>query len=246
MASTQEIVTRTFLMTVSPKDPVTEDCQRALVRYIRSNCQYGYVVSEHGKSGKLHLHATLAYDTHIEKKKLQANTLTRILHKYGHPDAKGGIALKVTVQYNHDWYDAYLKKETDSTVLFDKYDRDAITELFPSKSTQEYLQSARHAAAPGLPADPFVHNHVQRWIEMHPDASTALDAARYLYERMYVLQDMVCIQDKRRLAQLSQCLYEFRTKQTEPCIELKRLINSYDGFNCDFSVTQSQHPAARP
>ena len=72
-----------------------------------------------------------------------------------------------------------------------------------------------------------VFNHVQRWIEMHPDASTALDAARYLYQRMYVLQDMVCIQDKRRLAQLSQCLYEFRTKQTKPCVELKRLINSY-------------------
>lgn len=214
-SSSPQVLTRTFLLTVSTKDPVTEQLQKAIVSYVREQCAYGYVVTEHGKSGKLHLHAVLVYDTHREKKKLQENINNRIVKKNGHPEAKNGLATLVQVCPGHRWYDEYLNKEEDVTVLYDNYNRELVTDYFPTEAVQEYLQT--HTRASG-PADKHMAEHKRRWIERFDDPSYE-SAIQYLKHRMYVLEDMMIIQDKRRLCQLAYSLYEYRNAIIDANVE---------------------------
>ena len=54
--------------------------------------------------------------------------------------------------------------------------------------------------------------HKRRWIDRFPDDSSYESAIQYLKHRMYVLEDMIIIQDKRRLNQLAYSLYEYRNQ----------------------------------
>lgn len=216
MSSCPHVLTRTFLLTVSTRDPVTVECQQAIVNYAREQTDYAYIVTETGKSGKLHLHAVLVFDKHRDKRKLQSNITDRLVKKNGHPDAKGGIAVYIQVCPGHKWYDEYLNKESDRVVLYNHYDRDAVTEYFPTEEVQEFLQT--HTRSSG-PVDKHMAEHKRRWIERFPDDSTYECAIQYLKHRMYVLEDMIIIQDKRRLNQLAYTLYEYRNQITTTDVE---------------------------
>lgn len=208
-SSGPQVLTRTFHLTVSTKDPVTEQCQLAIVNYIREQCEYGYAVAETGKTGKLHVHAILIFGSHREKKKLQENITNRIVKKHGHPEAKNGVAVYVQVCPGHKWYDEYLKKEEGRILLYDNYDRESVTDYFPTEAVQEYLQT--HTRSNG-PADKHMAEHKRRWIDRFPDDGSYECAIQYLKHRMYVLEDMMIIQDKRRLNQLAYSLYEYRNQ----------------------------------
>ena len=61
--------------------------------------------------------------------------------------------------------------------------------------------------------------HKKLWIERFPDDSSYECAIQYLKHRMYVLEDMIIIQDKRRLCQMAWALYEYRNQLIKPCVE---------------------------
>jgi len=225
-SSSPEVLTRTFLLTVSTRDPVTLECQEAIVKYVKEQCCFAFVVTEHGKNGKLHLHAFLCFDTHRERKKLQENINNRLVKKNGHPDAKNGLATKVTVAYKHDWYDTYLRKEEDAQVLYDNYNRELVTDYFPEQAVQEYLQA--HSRASG-PVDQHMAEHKRRWTASYPDDSSYESAIQYLKRRMYVEEDMMIIQDKRRLTQLAYALYEYRNKIIEANVEERNYASRMTG-----------------
>lgn len=226
-SSGPQVLTRTFLLTISPKEPVTEACQNSVVAYCRLQCKYSYVVVETGRSGKAHLHAVMVFDTNREKKKLQENINNRIVKRNGHENAKNGLATLVTVMYNHKWYDEYLKKEEGVVVLHDDYDRDLVTDYFPTEAVQEFLQA--HSRSGG-PVDKHMAEHKRRWIESTAD-STYDSAVKYLKHRMYVLEDMMIIADKRRLTQLAYVLYEYRNQITDPNAEEVSYRGRMEGFN---------------
>lgn len=229
-SSGPQVLTQTFLLTISPKEPVTTECQNAVVNYARINCVYAYVVVETGRSGKLHLHAVLIYDSHKERKKLQENITNRLVRKNGHPEAKNGLAVKVQVCPGHKWYDEYLRKESGVVVRYDNYDRDAVTAYFPTEAVQEFLQT--HVRSSGA-VDKHMAEHKRRWIEFSADGSYE-SAIKYLKTRMYVLEDMVIIQDKRRLCQLAYALHEYRNQLVEPNAEELSHCSKMVGWN--FSV----------
>lgn len=229
-SSGPQVLTRAFLLTISPREPVTEELQKSIVSYVKLQCQYSYVVTETGKSGKLHLHALLVFATHREKKKLQENINNRIVQKNGHPTAKNGLATLVTCQHDHKWYDEYLRKEESVHVLFDNYHRELVTPYFPEPEVQAYLQT--HCRTGG-PVDKHMAEHKRRWIEFSADGSYE-SAIKYLKTRMYVLEDMVIIQDKRRLTQLAYALYEYRNQIVDMNAEENAHKGRMDGF--DFRV----------
>lgn len=229
-SSGPQVLTRAFLLTVSPRDPVTQALQVAIVNYIKLQCQYGYVVTENGKSGKLHLHALLVFSAHRDKKKLQENINNRIVQKNGHPCAKNGVATLVTCQYDHKWYDEYLRKEDSVHVLYDNYNREAVTSFFPEPEVQEFLQTHRRT---GGPVDKHMAEHKRRWIEFSGDGSYE-SAIKYLKTRMYVLEDMIIIQDKRRLTQMAYALFEYRNQIVEMNAEENSHKGRMDGY--DFRV----------
>lgn len=232
-SSSPEVLTRTFHLTVSTRDPVTVECQQAIVNYLRGNTVYSYCVTENGKSGKLHLHAIMVYENHKEKKKLQENITNRYVKPFGHSDAKNGLAVKVQVCPGHNWYDEYLKKEEGRVVLYDNYDRESVTQYFPTQAVQEYLQT--HTRTSG-PVDKHMAEHKRRWTEMCPTDSSYECAIQYLKHRMYILEDMVIICDKRRLNQLAYTLYEYRNQITTTDVEDRNYAARMSGNSVPFTI----------
>lgn len=206
--------TRTFHLTISTRDDVKSEVIEQIVCLCKVQCKYGYVVTEHGKSGKLHLHAILVFEGHRDRAKLQENINARIVRKY-HSEARGGIATKVQVCPGHKWYDEYLRKEDGVRVYYDKYDRDSVTSYFPVQAVQEYLQT--HTRSSGV-ADKYMAEHERQWI-LYSDDTSYFGAVKYLKHRMNVKRDMMVIQDNRRLCQLAYALYEFRNQVDEPNAE---------------------------
>lgn len=211
--------TRTFLLTISVPGDISDDCVKALCKHIRRATIHAYAVSEYGESNRRHFHAVLVYKDPMISRKIRENVWDRIVKPH-HPDAKGSIAVKVQVCPGHDWYDTYLQKEKDVQVHIDTYDRDKITDFFPTVAVQEALQTK---AAISKHAAPHVTRDVDLWISSD-FANTPEGSLSYLKNRMYVLRDMVPIADKRKLCEKAFMYFEYRNGITEPTTdELRRL-----------------------
>jgi len=211
--------TRTFLLTVSVPGDISDDCVKGLVKYIRRATVHAYAVTEQGESNRRHFHAVMVYKDVMLAKKIRENIWDRMVKPH-HPDAKGFVAVKVQVCPGHDWYDTYLQKEKDCQVHLDTYDRDKITDFFPTVAVQEALQAkavtAKHAA-------PWLSIDVDVWSSMAFE-NTPEGALSYLKHRMFVARDMVPIADKRKLCEKAFMYYEYRNGIVEPTVdELRRL-----------------------
>jgi hypothetical protein len=139
--------------------------------------------------------------------------------------------LKSTVQYDHDWYDCYLRKADDTNILWDSYGKDDYTKFFPTQEEQEELVLAKETKTMAAKdtKDPRFTRYLQAWTEYSTDESYE-SAIKWFKYAMYVEQSMQVIFDKRRLCQLAYALHEMRTKTIEPCAEEKRYGNQMIGF----------------
>lgn len=214
-----QLDTRTFQLTVSVPGDISPDCVKALVKHIRSVTIHAYAVTELDDSDRLHFHAVLVYKQPMLGRKIHENIWERQVKKY-HPDAQGKYAVKVQVCPGHEWYDTYLQKHKETQVLIDTYDRDKITDFFPTQAVQEALQTK---AAISRQAAPHVTRDVNEWIESKFE-NTPEGALSYLKNRMFVIRDMVPIADKRKLCDKAYMYYEYRNGITKPTAdEIRRL-----------------------
>lgn len=199
----------TFQVTISPKGDVSPECERSLLKWVENTTSHAYVVAERGKNGQRHLHMCLAFDAARSKQRLQEDTWKFRVKKW-HGDSIGKYAVVVTTMYDHRWYDEYLKKETGVEVLYNEYDRDAVTKLFPSPQVQQLLVESKGKRV----SDTYIHEHCLLWSETQLPLSVS-GALRYLRERMFVERSMMVIQDERRVRQLALALYRYRSKDPD-------------------------------
>lgn len=203
--------TRAFLLTISTKGDVSDECVEAVVKHIEKTTDHAYVVTEHGESGKRHLHAVMLYKTPRTPKKLQDNVWQRFVKPY-HPDSVGRVCVKVQVCPGNTWYDEYLRKEADVTVHYDTYDRETACEYFPSQAIQEALQATKKHV--GI-ACPWLEQDVSTW-SGSTFANTSEGALQYLKHRMFVAKNMVPITDKRKLVEKAVMYFEYRNGVISP------------------------------
>lgn len=203
----------TFMVTVSPKDDISSECQERCVQELKKYLS-AYAVLERGSSGKLHFHAACCAATCKETKHWKEQWVN-IMMKY-HPDSNSKKGVDVRVMYDHRWYNEYLRKEQDVYVVYDKYNIDCVTEYFPSQEIQTELQTISSKCCVG---DDYMVKLEARWIEYSPDGASYEDAVEFLKWRMNCQRDMQVITDKRRLCNLAFALYEFRNKIFKPCVE---------------------------
>lgn len=220
---------RAWHLTVSTKGDISHDCIKALVKHIEATTAHAYVVTEHGESGKLHLHAVLLYKEPREKRVIQSNVWQRYVQKF-HPDSIGKVAVKVKVCPGNDWYDEYLKKEQDVTVHFDTYDREAALDFFPSEAIQEVVMASaqlkNHAC-------PWLEQDTKTWSESTFE-NTPEGALMYLNHRMYVLKNMVPIADPRKITEKALMYWKYRNNVISPTErELWLLKQLQDGPSYD-------------
>lgn len=149
----------TYKLTVSPKGDISQDCIKALCRGIEDSCKYYYVVTEHGKSGQLHLHAAMVLNRPQPKKHLRNNIAQRYVKPFHNASGDGtnlAIAVNMHVMYDHGWYEEYLRKEEDVEVCLENYVKDAVTSYFPTVEQQQQLQELQDANL----TMPLVHQFV--------------------------------------------------------------------------------------
>jgi len=57
--------------------------------------------------------------------------------------------------------------------------------------------------------------HKKRWIQFAPDDDTYESAIKYFNTRIFIKEDMIIIQDPRRLRQKAYALWKYRTKSVD-------------------------------
>lgn len=234
--------TRAFLLTISTKGDISDDCIKAVVKHIKATTVHAYVVTEHGESGKLHLHAVMLYKDPRTARKLHENIWDRQVKPF-HPDSLGRVAVKVQVCPGNKWYDEYLKKEQDVSVHLDTYDREAALDFFPTEAVQEALvaktELKNHAC-------PWLEQDTKTWSESTFE-NTPEGALMYLKHRMYVLKTMVPLSDPRKLTEKALMYWHYRNGVISPTErELWLLKQLQDGPAYDAPVVRRGPESSAP
>ncbi len=209
--SSPALPTRAFLLTISTRGDISQECVAALVKHFKAVTVHAYCVLEHGESGKLHFHAVLLYKLPRLRSKLHENLWDRQVKPF-HPDSLGSVAVKFQVCPGNDWYDTYLKKESGVQVVLDTYDREAALEYFPAPAIQEALM-AKHQSK-GL-ACPWLEQDTGTWAASTFE-NTPEGALMYLNHRMYVLKNMVPLADPRKLTEKALMYWKYRNGVISP------------------------------
>jgi len=207
----QNFETKSFLLTVSVKGDLSIESEEGIVKYVRKNTLMHHVVIEHGSSGKRHLHACLIFKESRLKHKVEGNLHDRFVKPF-HADSPQRFATKVQVCPGNDWYNEYLKKETDVQVLSTNWDPVAAVDHFPTQQVQEALQAKSKMASV---SSPHIENRVAEWIassfENSPEGSLM-----FLKHCMFVVKDMVPISDPRKLTEKAFMHYQYRNGIVDP------------------------------
>jgi len=216
----------TWLITLSPREDIDRTCAEEVVKYLKCKCRYGYVVLEH--AAKWHLHAAVCFKSPIEKKHFEATIWSKI-EKF-HSSSIKRIALKSTVQFNHDWHTQYLQKDSNRIVIWNKYDIDDYSKFFPTEEEQVELQLAKDAKAPmaAESVDPYYARLEREWEEYSPEVSYE-EAVKFLQYSMYVSRTARVISDQRRLHQTAFALFKYRAHDISLSVEAVRYGHLMDG-----------------
>lgn len=231
---------QTFLITISPKGDVSEQCQKSILKWVDRNACHAYVVAERGQSGQRHLHLALAFEIPRSKHNLHDDIWKRHVKKW-HGDSIGKYAVVVTNMYNHDWYDSYLRKEEGVEVLIDNYDSAAVCDMFPTAEQQELFKALTGKRI----ADAAIHEHCALWEDTTYSVSVA-GALFYLRERMFIHRNMMVISDERRLRQLALALYRYRAQDIRLSHEDDEFLNRQDPERGAVYQVIPQVSSARP
>jgi len=201
---------QTFLITLSPKGDITQSTIDEFCKYIQKKCSFWFVVTEVGDHGKKHLHCCCVWSHGVDRCNIHDYWSKKLTKDY--PGSIGKFACKVTTQYNHKWYDEYLRKGGD--IVLDNYPRDQVTEYFPSSEQQAVLIEIK-----GSKREASVHVAdmlLAYWIDKAPDDSSYESAISTIKYRMYVDNLTPYYIDDRKLHQLCWFLYEKRNQICEP------------------------------
>lgn len=223
----------TWCITVSTVEDIDEVVCDNIVSYLKKKCRYGYVVREMAK--KWHLHATVCFKDRIEKKHFEETIWDKV--KHAHPTSIKKIALKSNVCYNHKWYDAYLRKDEETKVLWEAVDREDFVKFFPTQEEQDELSEAKSKGKPvfGDAKDPYYTKLEAGWIEYTTDDSYE-SAYSYLQYAMNVERSMTVISDVRRLCQMALALHRFRTHAIDCPPDAKRFYNQHYGLCSQYFI----------
>lgn len=213
---------QTFLITLSPKTDLTDETVKEFIAYIKKKTQYAYVVTEIGDKGKLHLHCAAVWNMLVDKRNIFDYWAKKMVQ--GYPGSIGKYAVKVTIQYNHDWYDEYLRK--GGRVEYNTYVRDEVTKYFPTRELQQRLCELKGA--------PEMRMHIadqmlSEWISKDPSDSSYESAIRYIKYRMYVENKTPYYIDARKMRELCWFMYEKRNQVLEPNVEDKNFASRMTG-----------------
>lgn len=204
-----QALVQAFNLTVSVKDDISDECVKAIKKWLTKNTKWVHCVLEQ-ETSKRHLHAALFFETARDKKKLRENLWDRQVKPY-HPTSIGRIAVHIQSAPGRKWIDEYLAKEEHVEVVLSHLpiDTNDLDEYYPSEETQALLMSAKEKVV-----DCFYATHeavYKEWLHEQTWVSSTQTAHEYFNWRMFVKKDIRVIADSRRCHQLSLALHRYAT-----------------------------------
>ena len=227
-----QALVQAFNLTVSVKEDISDECVKAIKKWLTKNTKYVHCVLEQ-ETSKRHLHAAMFFTEPRDKKKLRENLWDRQVKPH-HPTSIGRFAVHLQAAPGRKWIDEYLLKEDNvEVVLSDLPDEtDDLNEYYPSEETQAILMSAKDKIV-----DCFYATHeavYKEWLHENTWVSSTQTAHEYLCLRMFVRKDIRVIADSRRCHQIAVALHKYSTETYKlTALELSTHVkenSSYD-FN---------------
>ena len=204
-----QALVQAFNLTVSVKDDITDECIKAIKKWLTKNTKWVHCVVEQ-ETSKRHLHAAMFFEAPRDKKKLRENLWDRQVKPF-HPTSIGRIAVHIQSAPGRKWIDEYLAKEEHVEVVLSHLPVDTadLDEYFPSEETQAFLMSAKDKTV-----DCFYATHevvYKEWLHDNTWASSTATAHEYFKMRMFVRKDIRVIADSRRVHQMACALHSYST-----------------------------------
>lgn len=198
-----------FNLTVSVKEDISDECVKAVVKWIKKNALHAFVVLEQ-ETSKRHLHAALFFKDPRSSKKLRENIWDRQVKPH-HPTSIGRVAVHLQASPGRKWLDEYLLKEDSRDLLLDTLpdEKDELTPFFPSAETQAALMAAKDKVV-----DVFYATHevvYKEWLHENVWVSSTETAHEYFLMRMFERKDIRVCADSRRVHQMAVALHRYAT-----------------------------------
>jgi len=199
---------RSFNLTVSTKEPISDESVAAIAKWIRKSAAYFYIVCEND-TGKRHLHATIVFEKARDKKKIQSNIWGRMVKPH-HPTSIGKYAVHIQACPGLLWLTEYLKKDQGVEII-DEYlpeTLDMLEGYFPTEEEQVQLMACTEDKV----SDPFLAMHevvYKQWLTENTWVSSSETAHQYFKLRMYVRKDLRAVMDPRRVHQMACALHAY-------------------------------------
>lgn len=200
---------RAFNLTISVREDISEECIKAVKKWLTKNTKYVHCVIERD-TGKAHLHAGIFFNDVRDKKKMRENLWDRQVRPY-HPTSIGRVAVNIHAAPGRKWIDEYLHKEDNVEVILSDLPVDLhdLDEYYPSQEVQDMLLSAKEKTV-----DCFYAVHevaYKEWLHENTWQSSTQTAHEYFGLRMFVRKDMRVIADSRRVHQMAVALHKYST-----------------------------------
>lgn len=203
------VLVQSFNLTISVKDDISDECIKAMKKWLTKNVMYVYCVIE-CDTGKKHMHATMFFKDPKDKKKMRENLWERQVKPH-HPNSIGKYAVHLQACPGRKWLDEYLLKDDtrEEVLVILPDDRSELDVLFPSEETQVMLMSAKDKIV-----DCFYATHevvYKEWLHENSWISSTQTSHEYFHLRMFVRKDMRVICDSRKLHQMAVALHRYST-----------------------------------
>lgn len=204
-----QALVRAFNLTVSTKEDISDECIKAIKKWLTKHAQYVHCVVEQ-ETSKLHLHAAMFFKEPRDKKKMRENLWQRQVKPF-HPTSIGKFAVNIHASPGRKWIDEYLHKEENPEVVLSDLpeDLDELNEFYPTAEVQEFLMQAKDKTV-----DCFYATHevvYKEWLHENTWVSSTQTAHEYFGLRMFVRKDMRVIADSRRVHQMAVALHKYAT-----------------------------------
>jgi hypothetical protein len=203
-------VCRCFILTVSPREDISENCVNCINHYIQNNCKFFHVVCEPTATTR-HLQAMLVFETNQDPSKLRENVWVLCVKPF-HPTSIGRNAVIIRVSPARQWIDEYLSDDHSVYVIAshlpcsDEQDP-PLEDFLPTPDVQELLTSTKEKTV-----DVFYASHeaaYKSYLSEKSLPSSFVNAQTYLLYRMNVARDMRVISDSKRVREISLALHRY-------------------------------------
>lgn len=202
---------RSFCLTHRPYGGVSDDDIALLMKWVKRNCDYYYVITEKEDVSR-HIHAALF----CKKPKTLSNFTTDMLRLYKDitTEEKSVLRKGCKLQYNMDFINVYMAKG-DDTVLIERN--------LPEEHTLDSYYSEIPAPKKKGPssADPFYANLEKLWfIHKRPiEECNPSNLRNFLMKMMNEVRCIRVISDNRKIFQISCALSRYINKETSYHVE---------------------------